>query len=121
MKELLEFLNKKVYFVEVKNKVVAEGRIAGVNVSESGYALLSILVQAGAQNKVIQMESKHVFYNFEDAEKRLNEIKPFQIEAEKDVKAANERLEILRRKIIGDPTFLGFANEIAGKVKEGLS
>ena len=103
-------LGKEIFFIDPKQKKVKEGRVSGIQITQTGYVIISIFCTEGTP----QLENKHVFLTKDSAEQRLIEIKPLLAEADKEIEETTERVNKLRVEVIGEPEFLEFAKQITG-------
>ncbi|MCK5613703.1 hypothetical protein KAR91_68195, partial [Candidatus Pacearchaeota archaeon] len=110
------FLGQVVHYIDVKNSITVQGEITGINVSETGYVLIALLVyDTNGKSNVLQVESGHVFTTPEAALERLSVVAPLVKEANDKAEIENQKIEVIRKQIIGEPTYADFADRVSGK------
>lgn len=103
-------LGKKVYFIDMVNKVVNTGVIMSRIISKSGY-VVNIIIDPEIQKHSI--EENLVFDNVDKASEKLKEFIVIQDKMELDQKEFLESQKAQRELVIGKPEFKELADEYA--------
>lgn len=109
---IIDIIGKSVFYVDAKNRQVKEGTIVGVNISTTGYVLISILTENEVEIKKVNIESAHVHLTKDAAEAHLINIAPMLSEADKLTNEAKEKVDALRIDVIGIPCFIELAKKV---------
>ena len=104
-------LGKKVFFIDMKSRDVKEGVVLSQTISQSGH-VVSIIISGQSKHNV---ESKLIFENKEDADKRLPEVLIVKDAMESKAKETEEVLDVMREQVIGKPEHKELADEYFGK------
>jgi hypothetical protein len=105
-------IGKEVYYYEPKSKEINKGVIIGVNITVTGYLLYSILPEKG---KTINLEEAHIKLTKDAIEQHKIDKLPIIEEANKKIDDTTKEVDILRKQVIGKPTY----EEIAKRITEG--
>ena len=109
--DMFDILGQEVYFIDQKAHKVNSGVVVSVLVSQSGYDV-AILISEGLKRNI---ETPLIFFEKEDAEKRLPEVLAIKDEMEAIEKEANDKLDEKRKLVIGEPQHKEIADELFGR------
>lgn len=93
-------LGKRVYYLYFKDRCVKNGVITSIHVSTNGYTIYNVRSDDGF---FMSVEKLKCFQTEEEAQKALKEKIVISDEIDKTIKETNERVDELRKQIIGEP------------------
>lgn len=105
-------LGSNVFCMDPKTKEVYEAKMIGAQISTTGYEICSVLSAKGDKK---QLESAHVHKTKKDAQGHVLKVRFPIAEADKIMKDAAARIDVLRFQVIGKPQHEDLANRIMEK------
>lgn len=104
-------LGQKVYFCDMVSESVKEGVALSETITQTGYRVWIVLSEGVKKSP----ESSMVFETREEAEEKLNQALPRQALMKSIQKECEEKLDRIRKEVIGEPEFKEVADAIFGK------
>ena len=103
-----------VFYLDKITKEIKKAKTVGAYKSEGmagegGYLIYNLEVEGQDPNPAKRIgatvESAHVHKTKEEAEAHKKRVVPLMAEGELEAKKGNERVDVIRRKVIGEPDF----------------
>lgn len=107
-------IGNKIYYLDTKDKAVKDGQIIGINLSDTGYTLYSILDDNRITDNRITVEEAHCYNNIDDAEAHSARVLPIIARAEAVKDKAQAEVDALRIEVIGEPIHRELALIVTG-------